>query len=207
MKQSQEMLSGNDILHFLKTLYFYDYSDVFKAASDKAYQDFCRTIRVPGFSEKGIKEKEDGRKAVTEYMRARLTNKDGELDNVSDSVSFDQWHDKTCKGIIEQFSSCAHLHYGQAQKWLNMTCKYLCALEEPHVLPLFPWLHAPIDTIVFERAITLGVRNTTGKAWSTWEENDYKTYQNALRSAVKKAEGDTYPLLLWEWRNWKPAKA
>lgn len=78
--------------------------------------------------------------------------------------SYDLWHNKTCETIIEKFSPCAQLKYGQSQKWLNMICKYLCVFEEPHVRDLFRWLHAPIDTIVFERA--LKVRNISNKAWS-----------------------------------------
>ena len=82
-----------------------------------------------------------------------------------------------------------------------MTCKYLCVFEEPHVKTIFPWLHAPIDTTA------LNVHNTSKKAWSNWNEEDYKDYQNRLREAIKKDKGEEYPVLLWEWQNWKPKKA
>ena len=90
--------------------------------------------------------------------------------------SYDLWHNKTCETIIEKFSPCAQLKYGQSQKWLNMICKYLCVFEEPHVKDLFRWLHAPIDTIVIERA--LKVRNISNKAWSKWTEDDTRITRN-----------------------------
>lgn len=199
--------SDQDIVYFLKTLYFNDFSDIFKASSDKAYQDFCRTIRVEGFKGKSDIQKEESRTYVTDYLKKRITGADDELNSIVDQKSFDIWHTKTCNRIIEEFLPCAKLNYGQAQKWLNMTCKYLCVFEEPHVKTIFPWLHAPIDTIVFERATELNVHNTSKKAWSNWNEEDYKDYQNRLREAIKKDKGEEYPVLLWEWQNWKPKKA
>lgn len=200
-------VNSDNILHFLKTVFFYDYSDIFKASSNRAYQDFCRTIRVKGFKEKTDSEKEEARAAVTDYLKDRITGIDGGIKTIHDQAGFDFWHHETCERIIEKFKPCAQLNYGQAQKWLNMTFKYLRVLDEPNVKYLFPWLHAPIDTLVFDRAAQIGVQNTTKQSWSNWDYDKYKDYQKKLRTAIKQIEGEDYPVLLWEWLNWKPEQS
>ena len=72
---------------------------------------------------------------------AKYENKTGsfyiiktEIDNLLDGtvLDFDSWHDKTCKSLLDKYSSYGLdgiFTYGNAQKWLNMSLKYLYLLS------------------------------------------------------------------------------
>lgn len=68
-------------------------------------------------------------------------------------TDFDSWHHRTCDALIDCYLSNEILFtYGHAQKWINMTFKYLYMLEAVPLDFVLPFLHIPIDNIVLERA-------------------------------------------------------
>lgn len=91
--------------------------------------------------------------------------------------------------------------YGQAQKWLNMTLKYLWLLDMlPNGLSEAE-LHVPVDSFILEalketqQFNTEGNRITgsgesyyyNGKAWSAISDpQDYKKLQDGIRDIAKK---------------------
>ena len=195
-------LTNEDILHFLKVAYFGNSEDKYESASRRAYRDFCRTIRSQAFKAATLVEKESFRQEVTEYIReeiAKLTRNPDKSQN-----SFDVWHETVCLGIIERFSF-GELHYGQAQKWINMTIKYLCVLCNDSLKDawFFPFLHVPMDNIIINVAVEAGFIERPVVCWSRWNMNQYKGYQAALIAAIHNSKGENYPPLLWEFRNWK----
>lgn len=187
-------LAPKDILHFLKQLYFGDYQkDCYRVSSDRAFRDFCRTIREKEYKNIPDEQKDAARTTVAVFIKERI----GELGKCNPTQeAFDMWHKETCEGIQKKFK-IAKLGYGQTQKWLNMTCKYLLALDNEKVWNSIPYLHVPIDNIVIDLAAKQNLVKRPTKSWSTWNFEEYKAYQEALRKAIT----DTYPIV-WEFRNW-----
>lgn len=194
-------LNHDDILHFLKSAYFGSIDDQYAAASKRAYRDFCRTIRSQLFKNATSESKEELRRKITDYMKSEIERL-AKMKDI-DSAAFDEWHSVVCRGIIERFTIDT-LCYGQAQKWINMTFKYLCVLDDDiKNAVFFKFLHIPMDNIILDVAVDAHLIDRPVKRWSRWNEAEYKQYQNAIRNAIHKNKGNHYPPLLWEFRNWK----
>ena len=195
-------LTNEDILHFLRVAYFGDIKDKYDAASGRAYRDFCRTIRSQVFKEANIVEKESFRQGVTTYIRDEIEMLKRDTNKSQDA--FNAWHERVCLGIIAHFPF-GELHYGQAQKWINMTFKYLCVLDDDSIKDawFFPFLHVPMDNIIINVAVEAGLIERPIIRWSRWNKNQYKDYQAALIAAIHNSKGNNCPPLLWEFRNWK----
>ncbi len=195
-------LNQEDVLHFLRTVYFGKYDDIIAVASDRAYRDFCRTIRSPRFKATSAEAKEQKREEITLFLKEEI----GRLSKKKEMNRrvFDEWHSAVCRGIINKFSLDG-LYYGQAQKWLNMTFKYICALDTDAMnqAKYFEYLHIPMDNIIIEKAVESGLINRPNMAWSRWDEEEYKRYQKALIDGIHQQEGKNYPPLLWEFKHWK----
>jgi hypothetical protein len=197
-------LTQEDILHFLRQLAFRNYDNPFVAASEKAYLDFCRTIRFFKAETPLTNEQSDRRQNVKDSISAMIQNRI-ELLSQSDvnKESFDVWHTEICETIIEMFSSEATLLYGQAQKWINMSMKYLLSLDNKAVINLIPWLHVPIDNNILTTAYDqLGIPIPL-KRWSRWNKNDYLTYQSKLIQSINSIFQKIHPII-WEMRTWQP---
>lgn len=78
---------------------------------------------------------------------------------------FNKWHDDVCSCITACGEKSADLacrqskkkenkqfYYGQAQKWLNMTLKYMTLLNVEEVLNVRDLLHVPIDQYILKAA-------------------------------------------------------
>jgi len=187
-----------DILDFLKVIYFNDISDQFAAASNRAYRDMNRTIRFCGLSE----DKRDTlRCEVTDFLREAIP----EIVHTqnTDQKSYDLWHFQVCTIIRTMYRDAGvEFYYGQAQKWVNMTIKYLYILGAYSFDTLFPYLHIPIDNYVFQIAASeLGVVSPS-IAWSRWDDyqKQYLHYQETLRSRIS-----GYDPLRWEFKYWMKA--
>lgn len=91
-----------------------------------------------------------------------------------------------------------HFTYGQAQKWINMTLKYLYVLCPDKVENNFFNLHIPIDNYVFSVAQKEFDIKYPTKPWSRWESYDYYIeYQILIRNNLT----DVVPLK-WEFIFW-----
>lgn len=195
------ILNQDVILHFLKTAYFGNIDDYYIAASKRAYRDFCRTIRSQRFKNASSESKEELRHRITDFMKTEieLLAKMKDLD----FAAFDEWHSGVCQGIIERFTIDT-LCYGQAQKWINMTFKYLCVLDDAiYKADYFKFLHIPMDNIIIDIAVDAHFIDRPVKRWSRWNETEYKQYQKAIRNAIHNSKGINYPPLLWEFQSWK----
>lgn len=136
IKQNHQVTVDSNILEFLKMLYFGVTDNPFEAASRSAYTDMCRTIRFHG------KNGEALRKSVDVLLEERIP----ELIAVDNSEKFTQWHYSICKQIVEQYEAAGiEFYIGQAQKWVNMTLKYLYVLVPDVVEPFYRFLHIPLD--------------------------------------------------------------
>jgi hypothetical protein len=130
---------------------FFGSEDEMNGFVSRAYRDMSRTLH--GLSE--LKNKE----ALKANARGALLKAMGELKSKSappvlnDLVAaFDAWHRRACSDIIDAFTPF-HCHYGQAQKWLNMTIKYRWFFA--HGNELEKWYavaHVPVDDYVLRAA-------------------------------------------------------
>lgn len=88
---------------------------------------------------------------------------------------------------------------GQAQKWVNMTLKYLYVLDEDMIESVFQYCHVPLDNYIFDYSEKIYGIGKPKTAWSRWTDykKDYMAYQDALRRMIN----DDTPLG-WEFEAW-----
>lgn len=187
-----------DILDFLKAIYFGDFTDPLKAASSRAYRDMNRTIRfngLPDATRLALREK------VNDVFDSELSKL--KSDSITSQDVFDAWHRKVSDEIKKLYlDEEVKLTYGHAQKWINMTIKYLYMLEADTFDDIFEFLHIPLDNYVFDIAKdSLGITRPK-VAWSNWDnyEKQYLQYQNMIREKIT-----TELPLRWEFRYWLKA--
>ena len=194
MSNAKNKIDDSDILEFLKFSYFGNLKDPREVASNRAYRDMCRTIKFNGLSEENRLKL---RKKVKNDFKT-------EIDNLTSKIQgdFDKWHEQLCKKIIDEYKkSKIQLSYGQAQKWVNMTIKYLYILEvEGYTFDsIFEDLHIPIDNYVFDAVKKeLGIKRPAD-AWSKLDKKEYLKYQEDIREELRKKNSSP---LIWEFENW-----
>ncbi len=135
-----------------------------KVCFRRAYRDFCRTLSFTNEKEENFCE--------SLYTKKPLSNK---LDDILKSCSqddFDKKHENICSNeIIGHANSVKGLkfYYGQAQKWLNMTLKYMymTGLWENEFSNMEEYLHIPLDNYILR-----GVFNETTRKKITETETE-----------------------------------
>lgn len=92
-----------DILDFLRVIYFGDITDPVKAASDRAYRDFNRTLCFNNMlQEKECDElRNDLRCEVTNIFKGEIPGIVGA--GVKDPNDYDEWHDGICEKICKTY--------------------------------------------------------------------------------------------------------
>lgn len=134
---------------------------------------------------------------------------------MTSQADFDKWHLETCRNLIDKFGTWgvgAELTYGQAQKWINISFKYLyaftlfccCVNGFPSVIVVWKmeYCHLPLDNIVIcslsakeieelkkiDKKWKIGKKSWTydGRSWSKLTESDYITIQEDLRKVFGK---------------------
>lgn len=186
---SSTMVSvDSKILDFLKMLYFGVTDNPFEAASRSAYTDMCRTIRFYG------KNGDTLRKTVDGLLEDRIPD----LVAVNDSKEFTKWHHSICDEIVSLYEAEGiELYIGQAQKWVNMTLKYLYVLVPDVVEPFYRFLHIPLDNYIMDIAKKQYGIPSLPCAWSRISNyQDYLDYEKMLMEVI-----DEVPLD-WEFRKW-----
>lgn len=117
--------------------------------------------------------------------------------NPQNQSEFDALHNRFCKECVSlSTSSAAKIHYGQAQKLLNMALKYLyneyAAYKDTVNRFRFPdnnieqYFHLPIDNQLLDaltKKFNFSKPSTT--AWSKWHENTYLQFQQQIRRRLK----------------------
>lgn len=178
------------IAKFYRVCLFGSESNVYKAAADRAYRDLCRTIK---FKDKDNKDKNNEcRNSVNELIVEKIKN----LSDANQGA-YDKFHFELCEKIIEEYRKrdVAELTYGQAQKWVNMTMKYLCVLSEGNFTGEFEWLgrfypylHVPIDSIILDKIAEARFPNINLDKNLSWSKIDkyefYLEIQKNLRISL-----------------------
>lgn len=187
MKETETVTLPKHIAEFLFRAYF-DLKDEnnILAAIKRAYRDLNRTlIGLPVEN-----ERINLRKKWNELLK-------GEIENVLLNKKFEnwdeftRWHKSVCEKLKTENSNYKNLTHGQAQKWLNMTLKYLYVLGEERVGGIslnYEYFHIPIDNIIQEQ-ILLDLKSIEKKqfqAWSRMESYDeYLIFQKQIIEKYK----------------------
>ena len=186
----------NNAIDFLLYSYFGITSDSEKeelsnAALEKAYFD---ATQQGAFNTLVPKEKRES--VSTAHDNALKILKD-QLENCT-FKEYDEWHHTTCMAVCDKYDeqrlNC--FTYGNAQKWVNMTMKYLYLFDSlglgnsPIIFDdgMAQCLHVPVDSYIIESVWDKNVElpivkllkdGTKGKydsvkvkAWSKWDDRE-----------------------------------
>lgn len=172
----------------LAALFGSDYKKVddCNLAINRAYRDFCRTIRKePGGINARMNLKDSKTKAtniILEFLK-------------KDKSNYDEWHEDLCKKLVD-----LRYTYGQAQKWVNMTMKYLYILGYKFNDKTIEKLHVPIDSKIIEKAQDIVRKDIMDKIASWSSIDNYKIYwkfQDNLRTNLKPDTPFFWELKVW----------
>jgi len=193
------------------------------SAAHRAYLDLARTVKYTYSSNYIDKHKnEESTKQFKKTKEGRIKDIcEGLIASINcypdGSASFDDWHKKECERIIERMEEpyCCEkkllkpnekFTFGQAQKWVNMTLKYLWLLD---LLPKEikeEFLHVPIDSFILQKLKEEDVCEVTGsgetycykgEAWSAI--SSYKNYMELQKEIKKNASPNP---IRWEGNAW-----
>lgn len=215
MSKAKNKIDEKDILEFFKYSYFGNLKDPIEAASNRAYRDMCRTLDFKNITEN---DKTNFKKEVKAILKNIMKNEDKNqnINNIKNQDEFDTWHQGICDKIIKKSKKIEKIKetdegkeekiqftYGQAQKWVNMTIKYLYMLNDHTFDNVFDFLHVPVDNYIFKAVKDeLKIKKPTKKSWSRWDNyEEYLKYQNDIRKNLKKEKKEISPLR-WEFENW-----
>lgn len=101
-------------------------------------------------------------------------------------LTFDKWHEQKCTELKQKYIEALdyEISFGQAQKWLNMTLKYLFAIGDNKINGIetnYSHFHIPIDNIIQDKLQHYGIAPLTIR-WSRIDQYEtYMEYQNRVR--------------------------
>ena len=212
----------------------------------RAYLDLARTVKYRYSSSelekmKSKKSSEEDRDEANNFIESKNNLIKNICENILSSVKtekgeisfensdFDDWHKAKCEEIKEKMNGNYEtvnnsdekvlnksFTIGQAQKWVNMTLKYLWLLDALPQNIGEKDLHVPIDSYIIEIAYdnknkfdnALGLEKKPEKSWSKLSEyedyfgtqKDYFVIQKEIRKAIKNTN-ETIPIK-WESLAW-----
>lgn len=168
--------------------------------AQRAYRDLNRTLTGFGSHPDRVSIHSEVLSSIFQFVQG--------LGNVHSQAEFDTKHHEWCEEICQIYKSKPHpdrpfqFHYGQAQKWINMTIKYLTVLDHPGAQHVYKFSHVPIDLYVIRGAKAFGINPPPSKvAWSRLSYEQYFDYQNELRQMIKNKTEYSCPLD-WEAQIW-----
>ena len=154
------------------------------AAIDRAYRDFNRTMHGIG-----NKQTDETKKFLSDFMLTvvdSLTSKQFES-----QIEFDDWHKLKCDELKEKFIQypAFKISFGQAQKWINMTLKYLFALGDNIVNGIstnYIYYHIPVDNIIQKKLLEKYDIPKFSERWSRIDNYErYLNYQIKVRQTIQ----------------------
>lgn len=216
-----------------------DQSNIPYICAKRAYLDLARTVKYSYSSSKleemkSKKSSEEDKDKATNFIDSKneliknicenilspIKTKEGEIS--FESSDFDKWHKAKCEEIINFMNNSIDksntkilkkdFTIGQAQKWVNMTLKYLWLLNALPTGVKTEYLHVPIDSYIieiaydnknkFENALGL-LEEKPEESWSElYKYEEYFIIQEAIRKAIKtNTTNETIPIK-WESLAW-----
>lgn len=143
-----------------------------------------------------VRKSNAARKEAAEFLLVKVHT----LNGISD---FEQWHARVCSEIEKRYGEVKHngnsfFTYGNAQKWVNMTMKYLWLLGLLNNTVACNELHIPIDSFIIDamwsdQNVNLPLRPENGDrsktyakpsdhvlGWSQWDDIMYGDFRSGL---------------------------
>lgn len=164
-------LTSYDIEKFWRRVYFgtSDEKILNDAIIDRAYRDFNRTLHKIEHTTHSYQILRNKMLSIIDYV---------EHHQFKTQEEFDQWHKEKCDELKSDFKIHTNypINYGQTQKWINMSLKYIYAINygKPNGYEKnYKFFHIPIDNIIQEKFESKKIERIEG-AWS--KLNDYKKY-------------------------------
>lgn len=168
------MLDRSDYVNFLVRMKF-GKGEPLSACSREAYKDFQRTLRGIGKADV-FPQATEARQRANKALNQMITSvRDA---NAVAQKDFDEWHRKACERLAAIYADSGYPSFrvGHAQKWLNMTFKYIYTMGEqrlPGFGHLYNLCHVPLDNILIDALTHYGFPPLPCK-WSKLA--DYDTY-------------------------------
>ncbi|MDO8587334.1 MAG: hypothetical protein Q7T82_09865 [Armatimonadota bacterium] len=119
-------------------------------------------------------------------MRSAIESLRNGKSTVDSQEAFDDWHKNICQTLATVFRKYGYEHFfvGQAQKWINMTLKYIFTMGEERVqgfAGLYGYCHVPIDNIILNALMEHGFPGLPC-SWSRLDDYDlYLEHQKWVR--------------------------
>jgi hypothetical protein len=175
---------------FWHRVYFNLEKGYLKACIERAYLDFCRTLEIKQYdAAKWVEIKKELTQIIEEQIIQMLSKK------MTTQKEFDEWHHRAMLHLISKgeesnlTSQVQYLTLGQAQKWINMTLKYVYAVGESKIKNAwanYTYYHVPIDNIIQEQLKQHNVKPLE-MAWSRLNQfYRYEVFQQECRIAFPK---------------------
>lgn len=151
---------------------------------------------------------------IASYIYEYFNNRKGKENTLDDE--FDKLHEKLCNLFLERTKELGKEYtYGNAQKLINMTFKYLaCFKDYSEFSELFEYCHTPIDSIILKNYFLIGVNNISARSkkylfnnneycWTKLNKDAYKSLVRDYRNRIKEINQDC-SALLFDFYNWAP---
>ena len=212
--------------------------DIPYICAKRAYLDLARTVKYR-YSSSELEEMKSKKSSEEDKDKANnfIDSKNKLIENICENIlslvktekgeisfensDFDEWHEVKCEEIINSMNNSIDksnteilkekFTVGQAQKWVNMTLKYLWLLDALPAGVEPEYLHVPIDSyiikIAYSKKVTfkyaLGLEENPEESWSMLPEyKDYFGIQKEIREAIKtNTTNETIPIK-WESLAW-----
>ena len=177
----------------------FGFEDLLSGVILTAYGDLARTLG-------GISRHPNAADLKAEAVALLRDALSKSVAQASEEETFDAWHRTTSVGLREVYvqGQFDRFSFGHAQKWINMSVKYLILLEDRAVAgaaKLLPTAHTPLDSII------LGVLHrdydlltASCEPWS--KITDYEVYM-ALQRSIRATFSPSFALSA-ELRLWRP---
>ena len=218
-----------------ESIRLYTLDEAITAAANKAYTDMqLRTVkssddentgkikfvdRVAGLLENyckdnGIEYKKVKAEDITKvyktiFIKEKYIGLIKELLKCNDKESYDNKFNEVCEAITEHYNDI--LSYGKAQKWVNMTVKYLYVFKmvkylKDEDLTLFNHndflnnLHIPLDSYIYDALSDINIKKSQSP-WSNLNSAEYKGCVEDYRDKILDE-----PPFKWEFGHWLAQK-
>lgn len=133
--------------------------DVIDRCIELAYKDATNQGAFNAIKDKGQYNKEEAKNSISEWLEKGF------------SKSFDERHNELCETLCSCYTKGDNekspaFSYGNAQKWVNMTVKYLyiyrslmlaldaendfCSFYDEKLYPFEEYFHVPIDSFIMQ---------------------------------------------------------
>lgn len=178
----KSVLTPWDHEEYLIRLYFGSGSDYLERCIDRAYLDLSRTLS----GLRGLTQKAALRERSRDSMNQLFSGLQHGRVSIKNQEQFDEFHRVACQDLstLSAYYGYRQFSVGQAQKWLNMTFKYIFTMGErrvPGFNALYPLCHIPLDRIVIACLRRYGAPKLRC-AWSRLNDYDeYLAYQRWIR--------------------------